>query len=50
MTALKNGILLSRTKKDVKLEKKYLEMMALNGATETDRASAQARLDAYSRK
>ena len=50
MTALKNGILLARTKKDVKLEKKYLEMMAVNGATETDRASAQARLDAYSRK
>ena len=50
MTALRNGILLARTKKDVKLEKKYLEMMARNGETETDRASAQARLDAYAAK
>lgn len=50
MTALRNGILLARSKKDVKLEKKYLELMAKNGATETDRASAQARLDAYAQK
>lgn len=50
MTALRNGILLGRSKKDVKLEKKYLEMMAKNGETETDRASAQARLDAYATK
>ena len=50
MTALRNGILLGRRKKDVKLEKKYLEMMAKNGETETDRASAQARLDAYATK
>ena len=50
MTALRNGILLARSKKDVKLEKKYLEQMARNGATEVDRASAQARLDAYQRR
>ena len=50
MTALRNGILLARSKKDVKLEKKYLEQMARNGATEVDRASAQARLDAYNKK
>ena len=50
MTALRNGILLARSKKDVKLEKKYLEQMARNGATEVDRASAQARLDAYAAK
>ena len=50
MTALRNGILLGRSKKDVKLEKKYLETMAKNGETETDRASAQARLDAYATK
>jgi len=50
MTALRNGILLARARKDVKLEKKYLEQMARNGATETDRASAQARLDAYAKK
>ena len=47
MTALRNGILLGRRKKDVKLEKKYLEMMAKNGETETARARAQARFDAY---
>ena len=50
MTALRNGILLSRSKKDVKLEKKYLELMARNGETDVDRASAQARLDAFSLK
>ena len=47
MTALRNGILMARTKKDVKLENKYLELMAQHGASETDRASARARLDAY---
>ena len=50
MTALKNGMLLSRTKKDTKLEKKYLELMAANGETETDRASAKARLEALGKK
>ena len=50
MTALRNGILMARTKKDVKMEKKYLELMARNGASETDRTSAQARLDAYNKK
>lgn len=50
MTALKNCILMARTAKDVKLEKKYLALMATNGETETDRAGAQARLDAYNRK
>ena len=50
MTALKNSILMARTAKDLKLEKKYLALMAANGETETDRASAQARLDAYNRK
>ncbi len=50
MIALKNGILLARSKKDVNLEKKYLTLMARNGETETDRAGAQARLDAYANK
>ena len=50
MTALKNSILMARTQKDVKLEKKYLTLLAAHGETETDRASAQARLDAYNRK
>lgn len=47
MTALKNCLLLARTTKDKKLEKKYLQLMAKNGETEQDRASAQARLEAY---
>ena len=50
MSALRNGILMARAKKDVKMEKKYLTLMAQYGETETDRASAQARLDAFQRK
>ena len=50
MTALKNSILMARAKKDVKLEKKYLSQMAAHGETEADRASAQARLDAFGTK
>ena len=50
MTALKNSILMARTMKDVKLEKKYLALMAKNGENEADRMSAQARLDAYNTK
>jgi len=50
MTALRNSILMARTMKDVKLEKKYLALMAKNGETEVDRQSAQARLDAYNTK
>ena len=49
-TAIRNGVLLARQKKDVKLEKKYLAMMAQHGATEVDRASAKARLDALNAK
>jgi len=47
MSAIKGGILMARAQKDVKLEKKYLTLMAQNGETETERRSAQARLDAY---
>ena len=50
VTAIRNGVLLARSKKDVKLEKKYLAMMAKYGATETDRASAAARLEALGKK
>ncbi|MBQ2171682.1 MAG: tetratricopeptide repeat protein [Bacteroidales bacterium] len=50
MTALRNGVLLARGKKDLKLEKKYLELMARHGEKETDRASAQARLNALATK
>ena len=44
------GILLARQKKDVKLEKKYLAMMAQYGETEVDRKSAGARLEALNQK
>jgi tetratricopeptide (TPR) repeat protein len=50
VTAIRNGILLARQKKDVKLEKKYLAMMAQYGETETDKASASARLQALNQK
>lgn len=50
MTALKNCILMARSRKDVKMEKKYLTLMARHGETETDRRSAQTRLDAYGKK
>lgn len=45
-TAIRNGILTARASKDTKLEKKYLALMAKYGESETDRMSAQARLDA----
>ena len=50
MTALRNCILIARTTKDVKMEKKYLALMARYGETEADRRSAQVRLDAYGNK
>ena len=49
-TAIRNCILLARSKKDVKMEKKYLAMMAQHGSTEVDRASAKARLDGLNQK
>ena len=50
ITAIRNGVLLARTIKDVKLEKKYLAMMAQYGETEVDRKSAAARLEALNQK
>lgn len=50
LTAIRNGILLARAKKDVKLEKKYLSLLAAHGETESERLVAQARLDAYNTK
>ena len=50
MTAIKNGLLLARAKKDQKLEKKYLAQMARYGETEADRQSAQMRLDAMGKR
>lgn len=49
-TAIRNSVLLARSAKDVKLEKKYLAMMAKYGESEVDRASAKARLEALSGK
>ena len=49
-TAIRNGVLLARTMKDVKLEKKYLAMMAQYGENEVDRKSASARLEALNQK
>ena len=49
-TAIRNCLLLARSTKNTKLEKKYLPMMAKYGATESDRASAAARLEALNRK
>ena len=50
ITAIRNGMLLARTTKDAKLEKKYLAMMAQYGETEMDRMSAKARLEALNQK
>lgn len=50
ITAIKNCVVMARKDKNVKLEKKYLPMLAKYGATETERASAQARLDALNTK
>jgi len=47
ISAIKGGILMARAQKDIKLEKKYLTLMAQHGESETERRSAQARLDAY---
>ncbi len=49
-TALRNGLLLARAKQDVKLEKKYLAQLARYGESETDRKSAQVRLEALEKK
>ena len=50
VTAIRNCVLLARQKKDVKMEKKYLAMMAQYGETEVDRQSAAARLEALNKK
>ena len=43
-TAIKNSVLMARRDGNVKLEKKYLPMLAKYGADDTEKASAQARL------
>lgn len=45
-TAIKNCVLLARSDKNAKLERKYLPMLVRVTPDETEKASAQARLDA----
>jgi len=45
ITAIKNCIIMARTSKDTKLEKKYLPLMVKYGQTDADKTSAQMRLD-----
>jgi tetratricopeptide (TPR) repeat protein len=47
-TAMQNGLLAARKMKNVKLEKKYLELVIRYGA-DKDRMLAQGRLDALNR-
>lgn len=49
-TAIRNCILLARSEKNVKLEKKYLAMMVKYGADEQARENARARLEALKAK
>ena len=50
LTAIRNGVLLARSSKDAKLEKKYLAMLAEYGETETEKLSAKTRLEAFTQK
>lgn len=50
LTAIRNGVLLARSSKDAKLEKKYLAMLAEYGETETERLGAKTRLEAFGQK
>ncbi len=45
LTAIRNGIILSRKMKNVKLEKKYLALLAQYAEDEPTKQSSQARLD-----
>lgn len=49
-TAIKNSVLMARKDKNVKLEKKYLPMLVKYSPDESEKRSAQARLDALSSK
>lgn len=50
LTAIRNCIILARTSKDVKLEKKYLSMMVRYADSEQDRQSAAVRLENLNRR
>jgi len=45
-TSIKNSVLMARRENNVKLEKKYLAMLAQYGADDAEKAAAQARLQA----
>jgi len=49
-TAIKNSVLMARRDNNVKLEKKYLPMLAKYGADDAEKAAAQARLQALNDK
>ena len=49
-TAIKNSVLMARRDNNVKLEKKYLPMLAKYGADDAEKAAAQARLQALNEK
>lgn len=49
-TAIKNSVLMARRDNNVKLEKKYLPMLAKYGADDAEKAAAQARLQALNNK
>lgn len=49
-TAIKNSVLMARRDKNVKLEKKYLPLLARYGADENERKAAQVRLEALNTK
>lgn len=49
-TAIKNCVLMATRDKNVKLEKKYLPMLAKYGQSDAEKMSAQARIDALNSK
>ena len=49
-TAIKNSVLMARRDNNVKLEKKYLPMLAEYGADDAEKAAARARLTALTSK
>lgn len=49
-TAIKNSVLMARRDGNVKLEKKYLPMLAKYGADDSEKAAAQSRLQALNAK
>ncbi|MBQ6576167.1 MAG: hypothetical protein IJL91_00240 [Bacteroidales bacterium] len=50
LTAIRNCILIARRDKDVKNEKKYLQMMVDYADNDADRSSAKTRLEYYNKK